>query len=164
MMISTRLAKAMSEQVGQEFVASIQYLAVAAYFDREQLPQLAAFFYRQSDEERDHALKIAHYVTDAGGMLELPAIAAPRLAFASAEEAFEGAIAWETDVTRRINALVKIAREEQDYLADNFLRWFVDEQLEEVTTMEMLARAAKRAGGNLLLLEGFVGRMGSEAD
>jgi len=74
MLISEKLATAISTQVGREFEAMLQYLSVAFYFDRESLPQLAARFYDQSEEEKMHAMKLAHYVTDAGGMLTVPAI------------------------------------------------------------------------------------------
>ncbi len=159
MMISDRLAKAISDQVGREFHASHQYLTMAAYFERENLPQLATFFYRQSEEEREHGMKLARYVSQAGGQVEIPAVPAPAAGFPSVEAAIQTAVNWELEVTRQIHDLVRLAQEERDYLADNFLRWFVDEQLEEVTTMETLAATARRAGDNLLLLENAVARM-----
>lgn len=158
MLISDELAKAMSDQVGHEFHASHLYLSMAAYFEREHLPQLAAFFYRQSDEEREHGLKLARYVVETGGLLEVPSIPAPTTTFPSVVAALRTAVDWEIEVTRRINELVRLAREQHDYLAESFLRWFVDEQLEEVTTMEQLATAADRAGDNLLLLENVIAR------
>ncbi len=158
MLISEAQAKAMSEQVGHEFGAVFVYLAMASYFDREGLPELANFFYLQSEEEKEHALKMAHYVTDAGGLLEVPTVPAPKADFASAEEAVKLALDWELVVTRQINDLVKLARQESDYLAENFLDWFVNEQLEEVTTMDRLLNTVKRAGDNLLLVEEFLVR------
>ncbi|HET7089778.1 MAG TPA: ferritin [Anaerolineae bacterium] len=158
MLISENLAKAFNQQVGNEFGASLQYVMLAAHFEREALPQLAAKFYAQAEEEKAHALKIAHYVTEAGGMLEIPAIPAGRARFESAEEAVQLALDWELAVTRQINDLVGLAMKESDHLAQLFLQWFVNEQLEEVTSMDMLLRTIKRAGDNLLLVEDFVAR------
>ena len=158
MLISESLAKAMSTQVGNEFGASMQYVMLAAYFEREALPQLAAKFYTQAEEEKMHAMKIAHYVTEAGGMLEISAIPAGKPNFASAEEAVQLALDWENKVTQQINDLVGLAIKESDHLAQIFLQWFVNEQLEEVTSMDILLRTIKRAGGNLLLVEDFLAR------
>lgn len=158
MLISAALATAISQQVGNEFGAMMQYLAMASYFDRENLPELAKFFYFQAEEEKSHALKLAHYVTDAGGMLTIPAVPAPKPDFASAEEAVKLALDWEIEVTGQINGLVAIARQANDYLAENFLDWFVNEQLEEVTSMDRLLATVKRASANLLLVEEYLAR------
>lgn len=158
MLISQSLAKAMSLQVGNEFGASIQYVMLAAYFDREALPQLAAKFYAQAEEEKMHAMKIAHYVTEAGGLLEIPAIPAGAASFTSAAEAVQMALNWELTVTKQINDLVGLAMRESDHLAQIFLQWFVNEQLEEVTSMDTLLRTIKRAGDNLLFVEDFLAR------
>ena len=163
MLISESLAKAMSTQVGNEFGASIQYVMLAAYFEREALPQLAAKFYTQAEEEKMHAMKIAHFVTEAGGMLEISAIPASKPNFASAEEAAQLALDWENKVTQQINDLVGMAIKESDHLAQIFLQWFVNEQLEEVTSMDILLRTIKRAGGNLLLVEDFLARQPKSA-
>lgn len=158
MLISQNLAKAFSTQIGNEFGASLQYVMLAAYFEREALPQLGAKFYAQADEENMHAMKMAHYVTQAGGLLEIPAVPAGKADFASAEEAVQLALNWELSVTRQINDLVGLAMKESDNLAQVFLQWFVNEQLEEVTSMDTLLRTIKRAGSNLLLVEDFLAR------
>ena len=158
MLISENLSKALSTQVGNELGASVQYVMLAAYFERDALPQLAAKFYAQAEEEKMHAMKIAHYVTEAGGMLAIPAIPAGRPDFKSAEEAVQLALDWETTVTRQINDLVGLALKEGDHLAQIFLQWFVNEQLEEVTSMDTLLRTIKRANGSLLLVEDFLAR------
>src|SRR4030065_1136369 len=106
MLISENLARAMSTQVGNEFGASMQYVMLAAYFEREALPQLAAKFYAQAEEEKMHAMKIAHYVTEAGGMLAIPAIPAGRPDFKSAEEAVQLALDGGNTVTRQTTDLV----------------------------------------------------------
>jgi len=158
MLISESLSRAFSTQVGNEFGASIQYVMLAAYFEREALPQLAAKFYAQAAEENMHAMKIARYVTEAGGLLEIPAVPAGKADFKSAEEAVQLALDWELTVTRQINDLVGRAMKEGDNLAQVFLQWFVNEQLEEVTSMDLLLRTTRRAGDNLLLVEDFLAR------
>jgi len=162
MMISEKLAAAMSAQVGREFAASNQYVAIATYFERESLEQLAKFFYRQATEENEHAMKFVHYVTEAGGTVILPAIDAPRHDIASAEVAARLSLDWENEVTRQIKALMDQAVKETDYLAQDFLRWFINEQLEEVTTMETLLKVIQRAGPNgLLFVESYVSGRGA---
>jgi len=157
MMISKNLADAINAQVGREFGASFQYVQIAAYFEAEALDKLADLFYKQSDEERDHAMKLAHYVVETGAQLAIPAVDAPKVTFSSAEEAIQAALSWETEVTRQINNLMDIAVAERDYLAREFLDWFVVEQLEEVTSMEKLLRIAQRAGErNIIMLEAYL--------
>jgi bacterioferritin B len=157
MMISEKLTAAMSAQVGREFAASNQYVAIATYFKRESLEQLAKFFYRQAEEEIEHAMKFVHYVTEAGGTVMIPAVDAPRHDIGSAENAAKLSLDWENEVTRQITALMDQAVKENDYLAQDFLRWFINEQLEEVTTMEALLKVIQRAGPNgLLLVESYV--------
>jgi bacterioferritin B len=161
MLISDKLAKAMSDQVGRELGASNQYVAIAAYFDAESLSELASFFYSQSDEERMHALKFVHYVADAGGKVAIPAVAQPQSAFESAEAAARLSLEWELEVTKQINALMDIAIQEKDHIAHGFLEWFVNEQLEEVNTMNELLSVIRRAGKDgLLLVEQYVARRG----
>jgi ferritin len=157
-LISKELAEAFSTQVGNEFGASVQYVMMAAYFDREALPQLATKFYAQADEEKMHAMKLAHYVTEAGGLLEIPTIPKGQAEFETVEEAVQLALDWELTVTKQINDLVGLAAKESDHLAQIFLQWFVSEQLEEVTSMDILLRTVQRADGNLLLVEEFISR------
>ena len=163
MLISENLAKAFSAQTGNEFGASIQYVMVAAYFDREALPQLAAKFYTQAEEEKMHAMKLATYVAEAGGKVEIPAIPAGKADFASAEEAVHLALDWELTVTKQINGLVELAIQESDHLAQIFLQWFVNEQLEEVSSMDELLRTVKRSGDNLLHVEEYLARQPTPA-
>ncbi|HET7010926.1 MAG TPA: ferritin [Anaerolineales bacterium] len=161
MLISERLAAAMSEQVGRELGASNQYAALGAYFDAEALDELATFFYRQSDEERMHAMKFLHYVADAGGKVVIPAVPAPKSDIDSAETAAKLALDWELEVTREINALMDIAVQEKDHIAHGFLEWFANEQLEEVNTMNELHAVIRRAGKDgLLLVEQYLARRG----
>ena len=156
MMISKKLAAAINEQIGHELQASHQYYLIAAYFDNLALKNLSGMFFRQGNEEHEHAMKFAKYVVEAGGDLAIPAIPAPQYAFKTVEEAVQKSVDWEWEVTRRINALMDIAREEKDYLGQGFLQWFIDEQLEEVSTMETLLRVVKQVEKhNIFLLESF---------
>ena len=165
MLASERLIQAINQQVGNEFGASLQYVAIASYFAGEALTGLARFFYRQADEERDHAMKFASFVVDADGQLEIPAIPAPRSTFESARDAVQAALDWEKEVTQQVYGLVDIAREDSNYIAQRFLDWFVDEQFEEVNTMTELLQVVERAGeSGLLFVEEFLARETSFSD
>jgi ferritin len=158
MLLSKELENAINKQIGAEFAASLQYVSIATYFDADDLPQLAAFFYRQAEEEREHAMKFAHYVVDAGGQVRIPAIADTKYDFESAEECAELALEWETEVTKMINSLMDIAIQDKDYIAQDFLHWFVAEQLEEISTMGTLVNTIRRAGSNILWVEDYLAR------
>ncbi len=159
MLFSERMNAAINEQIGHEFGASLQYVSIAGYFDRESLPQLARHFYRQAEEERDHAMRFVHYVVDAGGQLRIPAVPAPKADFASAEEAVQLSLDWENTVTQQIGSLVDLALKENDHTSKTFLDWFVTEQLEEVSSMSTLLGMIRRAGqSGLLFVEAYVGR------
>ena len=159
MLITEKLNQAMNEQVGRELGASNQYVNIAAYFDAESLPQLAAFFYRQADEEPTHAMKFVHYIADAGGQVAVPAVAAPKADIGSPESAVKLSLEWEMEVTRQINSLMDMAIKESDHIAQDFMRWFVTEQLEEVSTMDELLSVIRRAGPNgLLFVEDYLAR------
>ena len=152
MLISKELAKAINEQIGHEFGASMQYLSIAAHFDRQKLKLLAKLFFEQAEEEKEHAMKFVHYILDTQGELRIPAIPEPKPSFASAEEAVQAALNWEQKVTAQINQLMALAASQNDYLAQNFLQWFIDEQLEEVTKMDGLLSVVRRAGEQRLLM------------
>ena len=158
MIISKKLENAINAQVGAEFAASLQYVSIAAYFDAEDLPLLAAFFFRQAEEEKMHALKFAHFVVEAGGQVRIPAIAETFFDFSEPEQCAQLALDWETDVTKMINNLMDIAVQDKDYISQEFLRWFVAEQLEEISTMGTLLKTVQRAGNNVLLVEDFLAR------
>ena len=161
MLISEKLSEAMNVQVGAELGASNQYINIASYFDSEALPELAAFFYRQADEERMHAMKFVHYIVEAGGKVAVPGIEEPTAEIESAEHAAKLSLEWELEVTSQINNLMNMAIEEKDHIAQDFLRWFVNEQLEEVSTMDELLAVIRRAGENgLLFVEEYLVRRG----
>lgn len=157
MLISKELNKAINLQIGRELEASNQYLSIAAYFDGRYLKKLAELFFKQAAEENEHALKFVHYILDAGGQLEIPALAAPKATYVSAEEAVSMAVKWETDVTKFIYELVEITEKEKDYIGREFLNWFVSEQLEEVSSMTTLLGVIQQTGDkNLIMVEGYL--------
>ena len=152
MLISKAMNDQMNEQIGHEFGASLQYVSIAAYFDDVGLPVLRDHFFKQADEERVHAMKFVRFILDAGGKVRIPAIPAPKPTFKSAEEAVTLALEWEQTVTKQINALMNQSGSEKDYLSHDFLEWFVREQLEEVSSMDMLLKMVQRTGESGLML------------
>lgn len=164
MIISQEMSQALNEQVGNEFDSSLQYVTIAAYFDSESLPELARHFYRQSDEERAHAMRFVRYLVDAGGQLRIPTLEAPQAQFSAPIEAVQKALDGEIKVTQQINALMDRSTQESDHTTRTFLQWFVSEQFEEVTSMEALLKIMQRAGeGGLLYVEDFLARGGLRA-
>jgi ferritin len=159
-----RFPQALNEQLAREFGASQQYVAIAVYFDAETLPQLAGHFYRQSVEERNHAMMIVQYLLDANEPVEVPAIAAPQSEFADAAAAVTLALEQEREVTGQIAALAQLAREENDLVGEQFLHWFLQEQREEVASMSSLLAVVQRAGENLLLAEEYLARVAVQAE
>jgi bacterioferritin B len=160
MLTNQKVIDAINEQIGYEFSASLQYYAIAAHFASEALPQLSQHFYKQAEEEKDHALRFIKYVVDAGGCVVIPAIAAPQAKFKSPEAAIKLSYDQEVQVTHQINALVELTRSENDYITSNFLQWFLTEQLEEVSSMDNLLKIVQRAGSNLLQADEYLARVG----
>jgi bacterioferritin B len=152
MLTSEKIVSALNEQIGNEFGASLQYIAIASHFASESLSGLAHHFYKQSDEERDHAMRFVRYVVDVGGRVAIPSIPAPETKFRLAEEAVKLSLDRELLVTHQINQLVELAKSESDHITLNFLQFFLKEQLEEVSSMENLLRVIQRAGEGCLLL------------
>ena len=153
-----RFAQALNEQVGYEFAASQQYVAIAVYYDAQTLPQLAAHFYRQSVEERNHAMMMVQYVLDADLDVVTPGVEAPQTGFADVVAPVQLALDQEKRVTSQISELVKIAREEDDLVGEQFLHWFLQEQREEVSSMSALLNVAKRSRDNVMLIEDYLAR------
>ncbi len=153
-----RFPQAMNQQIGHELGASQQYVAIAVYFDAETLPSLAAHFYRQAVEERNHAMMLVQYLLDAGEDVVVPGVEAPRTGFADAAAPVALALEQERRVTEQISALTALAREENDLVGEQFLHWFLQEQREEVASMSTLLAVVERATGNLLAVEEFLAR------
>jgi ferritin len=150
----------LTEQIGNELAASQQYVQVALHYDAETLPRLAAFFYAQALEERKHALMMAQYLLDAGVTPSLPATPAPTFFSGDLIAPVELALEQEHRVTKQINELAGLARQDCDYAAEQFLQWFLKEQVEEVATMTDLLTVVRRARENPLLVEEYLAREG----
>jgi ferritin len=151
-------ASALNEQIGHEFAACQQYIAVAVYYDSESLPQLAAHFYRQAVEERNHAMMMVQYLLDADQDVVIPGVDAPKTTFADAVAPVSLALDQEKRVTDQIVELVKQAREEGELVGEQFLHWFLQEQREEVASMTELLAIVERGKDNLLNVEEYLSR------
>lgn len=156
MLISDKIALAINEQIGHEFGNANQYLAIASYFESESLFGLAKIYYAQADEEREHGMKLHKFLLDAGARPSIPAIRAPRNTFESAVDAAQLALDSELTTTRQIYDLVSLATEEKNYIALNFLQWFVNEQFEEVSSAETRLSVIRRAGPSVLMVEAYL--------
>ncbi|GAB3500277.1 ferritin [Amycolatopsis cihanbeyliensis] len=153
-------------QVHNEFNASQQYVALAVWFDNEDLPRLAKHFYKQSIEERNHALALVQYMMDTDHHVEIPGTGEVRNDFSNAVELLELALAQEKEVAADIKTLAKAARSEDDYQGEQFMQWFLKEQVEEIAQMSTLLNVLKRANGNLFEVEQFLNResVGDDGD
>ena len=154
----SEFGRLLREQIGNEMYASQQYIVIAIYYDSQKLPQLARHFYSQAVEERNHAMMIVQYFLDRDITVELTGVDASKSVFTDPREAIALALAQEETVTEQIIALASTAREEGDYLGEQFMQWFLKEQVEEVASMKTLLNIADRAGHNLFDLEQFVAR------
>jgi bacterioferritin B len=159
---SDKLIAAFNEQIGRELGASNLYVSIATHFDAEALPRLSSFFYRQAEEEREHAMRFVKFIMDVDGRVRIPAVSAPQHDFAGAEEAVTKALDSERAVSKAIFALARLADEEHDYFARRFLDWFIDEQREEEATMSALLQVVQRAKGpsGLLQVEEYLSHRG----
>ncbi len=148
----------LNEQIAHEFAAHQQYVACATYYDGETLPQLAQFFYRQALEERGHAMMMVQYLLDADAEVVIPGVAAPQVAFSDVVAPVSLALAQERRVTEQINALAGTARDERDFTSEQFMQWFIKEQVEEVATMSDLLRVVQRSQDDPMEIENYLVR------
>ena len=148
----------LNEQIGHEYAAHQQYVAIAVHYDAETLPQLASFFYRQALEERDHAMMMVQYLVDADERAVTPGVAAPQVDFGDIVSPVALALAQEKRVTEQINALAALARTEGDYSSEQFMQWFIKEQVEEVATMSDLLAVVTRNRSDIEDIEEYVAR------
>jgi bacterioferritin B len=153
-----RFTEALNEQVANEFGASQQYVAIAVHYDARTLPQLAAHFYRQALEERNHAMMIVQYLLDAGEAAAIPGVEAPRNEFGDDVAPVALALEQEKRVTEQIASLVRLARDEDDLVGEQFLHWFLQEQREEVSSMSALLAVLERSRDNVMLVEDYLAR------
>ena len=156
--MTSKFHQALQEQVRNEFGAAQQYVALAVWFDGQDLPQLAKHFYRQALEERNHAMMIVQYLLDNDIEPAIPSVGEVRTDFKEAAELIELALNQERRVTDEVIALAKAARDEDDYKGEQFMQWFLKEQVEEVAQMSTMLNVVKRADGNLFDVENFLAR------
>ena len=157
-MPAERFVEALNEQVANEFAASHQYVAIAAHYEAQTLPQLAGFFYRQAVEERGHAMMMIKYLLDTDAPVRLREVAAPEISFGDHIAPIRLALEQEKTVSGQISDLFKIARDEGDYLSEQFVQWFLKEQVEEEATMSELLDVAERVRDLPMTLEEFLAR------
>jgi ferritin len=157
-MAEKSFAAALNDQISNEFAASQQYVGAAVYYDAETLPRLADFFYRQAAEEREHAMMMVQYLLDVGEEVRIPDIESKQTRFDDAVAPVRMALEQEKVVGEEIYALFELARETKDYRAEQFMQWFVKEQVEEVALMHDLLNVVERSKDNLLLVEDYMAR------
>lgn len=157
-MPAERFVEQLNDQIGHEFSAHQQYVACAVYYDGLTMPQMARFFYGQALEERAHAMMMVKYLIDQSAPVRIPAVEQPITEFADIVAPAELALEQEKRVTGQINELTKIAREENDFASDQFMQWFVKEQVEEVATMGDLVAVVNRSRHNVEAIEEYVQR------
>jgi ferritin len=157
-MAAARFIERLNEQIAYEFAASQQYIANAVYYDAQTLPRLAAFFYAQAVEERNHAMMMVRYLLDADAPVTIPSVEGPETQFDDIVAPVMLALEQERRVSDQIAALTGVAREEGDYLSEQFVQWFLKEQVEEVATMSSLLAVVERSGDNAMLIEDYLAR------
>jgi ferritin len=157
-MAATRFVERLNEQIAYEFAASQQYIANAVYYDAETLPRLAAFFYAQALEERNHAMMMVQYLLDADADVQIPGVAAPETTFPDVVAPVSLALDQERRVSDQIAALVGLAREEGDFQSEQFMQWFLKEQVEEVASMSDLLKVVERETNDPMRIEDYLVR------
>jgi ferritin len=148
----------LNEQIGNEFAASQQYVAIAVHYDAHTLPRLAAFFYQQAIEERNHAMMLVQYLLDVGEKVRIPGVAEPVNNFEDIVAPVALALDQEKRVTGQISALAGAAREEGNYMGEQFMQWFIKEQIEEVASMSDLLAIVERSRDNPMVVEEYLAR------
>jgi ferritin len=156
MILSAKLNAAINAQIGHELENSNRYIAIASYFEGECLFGLAKIYFKQAEEEREHALKFVKFVLEAGGRVVVPQVPAPPHEYATAEAAAQYALDSEIRTTEEIYALVDLANAEKNHIAVNYLQWYVSEQLEEISSAQTRLSVIKRAGPSVLMVEAYL--------
>jgi ferritin len=155
---ASAFAALLNDQIANEFAAHQQYVACAVYYDSRTLPRLAGFFYRQALEERDHAMMMVQFLLDTNAPVMVSGVAAPDTQFEDVVAPISLALAQEQRVSEQINTLAATAREHGDYSSEQFMQWFIREQIEEVATMTDLLRVAERLRRDEDDIEDFIAR------
>ncbi|MFC6286607.1 ferritin [Nocardioides sp. GCM10027113] len=165
-MPAARFVEQLNAQIGNELAAHNQYLACAVYFDAQTMPRMAAFFYEQALEERTHAMMMVQYLLDTDADVVIPGVEAPIPSFGDVVAPVALALEQEKRVTEQVNGLLRTAREENDFASEQFMQWFIKEQVEEVATMTDLLAVVTRCRDDLEDIEEYVAREqnGGDAD
>src|SRR3954451_21784333 len=157
-MAEKSFAAALNEQISNEFAASQQYVAAAVYYDAETHSRLAALFFRQALEEREHAMMMIRYLLDVGESVHIPDIKSQQTTYDDGSAPVRMALKQEPQVSDDLFALFELARNLKDYRAEQFPQWFVKEQVEEVALMGDLLNVVERSRENLMLAEEYISR------
>lgn len=159
-MLNSKVNDALNQQINLELFSSYSYLAMAAYFEEEELAGFASWFRIQAEEEHGHAMKFLNYVTEACGHAELLAIAAPKSKFKDALDVFKQGLEHEKRVSASLNKLMDVAQKEKDYATATLLQWFISEQVEEEASFTAAIRKLETAGcsSGLLFLDHHFGK------
>ena len=155
-MAAPAFVELLNTQIGNEFAAHQQYVACAIYFDELTMPRTAQLFFDQALEEREHAMMMVKYLLDSDAPVRIPGIPAPVNEFADVVAPVALALEQEKRVTEQINALIGVARRENDFASDQFMQWFIKEQIEEVSKMSDLLTIVKRSTHDLETIEDYV--------
>jgi bacterioferritin B len=155
---AARFVEQLNTQIGNELAAHNQYLACAVYYDAQTMPRMAAFFYAQALEERAHAMMMVRYLLDTDAEVIIPGVEAPTSKFGDVVEPVALALEQEQKVTEQVNSLIRIAREESDFASEQFMSWFIKEQVEEVATMSDLLAVVTRNRDDIEDIEEYVAR------
>jgi bacterioferritin B len=155
---AARFVAQLNSQIGNELAAHNQYLACAVYYDAHTMPQMAAFFYAQAMEEREHAMMMVQYLLDTDAGVTIPGVEAPTPSFDNLVAPVALALEQEKRVTDQISALLRTARDEGDFASEQFMQWFIKEQVEEVATMSDLLTVVSRNQDDINNIEEYVAR------
>lgn len=147
-MLSEKMTDALNGQANRELYSAYLYLAMSAYFESISMKGFAAWMRVQAGEELVHGMKMYDYVVAAGGRAKMLAIEAPQFSWASPQDAFQHVYNHERVVTGLIHNLVNMAAAEKDEATKSFLQWYVDEQVEEEESSDMVLSKAKTAGND----------------
>ena len=157
-MTAARFAEQLNAQIGNELAAHNQYLSCAVFYDDQTMPQMAAFFYRQAMEERTHAMMMVQYLLDTDSPVTIPGVEAPVSSFEDIVAPVSLALSQEKRVTEQVNGLLRTAREEFDFASEQFMQWFIKEQVEEVATISDLLTVVRRNLDDVDDIEEWVAR------
>ena len=157
-MPAERFVDQLNTQIGHEYAAHQQYVACAVYYDALTMPQMAGFFYAQALEERNHAMMMVKYLIDSDASVRIPGVEAPQVEFDDLVAPVALALEQERRVATQINELTRIAREESDFASDQFMQWFIKEQVEEIATMSDLVTVVRRSQDKIEAIEEYIQR------